>query len=131
MLGRPSEPSHRHLPLGFQNWNLPDETSNSPVAVAGLFSCDLFQHFVRETLHEPRSKQRGRDKTVTNILGVRQRLFLCGRPTEGLCRNQRAAGRWYEFALGPEMAGAKFRYRTTTARQVLSAPGCVAAGAGA
>src|SRR5262245_149094 len=115
MLGGPPESSDCRLALRFQNRNLTDQASNSPFTFAGLFTRDLSQRFVRDTLHEPRAKQRRSDEPVTNILAWGQRRQLWCRSTHGLRRDQRTAGRWYEFFVGSKMSCADFGYGSTSA----------------
>src|SRR5215471_18810811 len=117
MLGCPAEFPHGRLALNFQHRNIADESSNSPATVARLLMRDLSQDLVRDALDKPRSKQRGRDEPVANILAVRQLLYLRRRAAHGFCRYQRTARRWYEFLISTEVPCPNFSYWTAPAWQ--------------
>src|SRR5215475_4411655 len=131
MLRSPAEPPDTRLLRGLQNRDFTDESSNSPAALGHLLTRDPPQRFVSDAFHEPRSEQRWCDEPVTNILTVRQRLYLGYRLPHRFRRYQRAAGRGNEFAGAAEVSCSQFQYRTASSRQTSITWRRVAAEAGA
>jgi hypothetical protein len=129
MLGCPAEFPYGRLALSFQNGNIPNESSNPPAAVTRLLMRDLSQDLVWDALDKPRSKQRGSDEPVANILAVRQLLYLRRRAAHGFCRYQRTARRGYEFFISAEVPCPNLSYWATPAWQTSTQRGQMAAGA--
>src|ERR1700752_1674219 len=99
MLRCPAKSSDSHSSRSLGDRYVPDKSTDSSINVAHLLSLDFAQVFVANSFDESGSEQGGRDKSVTNILFVRQCLYFGDSVAHRLRCYKRATGCRKEFVV--------------------------------